>query len=611
MTESSKTACFFAAALGAVGLAILSQPSTEEYNVDELRGSLLVEEFDTDAPKRLRITGVNEETGDLNSFEVAELDGVWSIPSKSGYPADATEQMAAAVEGVVGREVLAAIDAGSGEHSTYGVIDPSDTSSDADTGFGTHVKLTGDEDKVLADLIIGKEVKEAEGQYYVRKANQDVVYLVNIDVDKFSTDFADWIEKDLLGLSTFDVAQIKIDDYTIDTALMLTQSGLRRGITGEERRAKMHLSYDDDASKWQAESLEQFNAAANQYEAFALADDQELNEDALREFKNALDDLVIVDVERKPEGLSADLKAGEDILKRPETLQDLGERGFLPVRESNNPNSDIVLLASEGEITVTLKTGVEYVMRFGDIQLDPNAEAGQEAAEAATNQDDEGLNRYLFVMAQFNEDAIAKPDLEELPEFPTDESAAEETDSEADSDEPDTEESDGEAEDSEETDGESDPEAETPEASDSKAEIEAERKRIEQNNKRAQEAYDEKVAEGKQRVEELNARFGDWYYVIPNDVFKKVHLSREDVVKQAEKPEGEEQDEEPSSPAASLSTPGAPIPGLPDLGIGSESENSDSDEPAAESGDSTPSAESAEAPEGGEASDDVEEAAQP
>lgn len=613
MTESTKTACFFAAALGAVGLAILSQPSTEEYNVDELRGSQLVEEFETDAPKRLRITNLNEETGDLNAFEVAELDGVWSIPSKSGYPADATEQMAAAVEGVVGREVLAAIDAGSGEHATYGVVDPADTAADADTGFGTRVKLTGDEDKVLADLIIGKEVKEAEGQYYVRKANQDVVYLVNIDVDKFSTDFADWIEKDLLGLSTFDVAQIKIDDYTIDTALMLTQSGLRRGITGEERRAKMHLSYDDEASKWQAESLEQFNAAANQYEAFTLSDDQELNEDSLREFKNALDDLVIVDVERKPEGLSADLKAGEDIMKRRETLQDLSERGFLPVRESDNPNSDIVLLASEGEITVTLKTGVEYVMRFGGIQLDPNAEAGQEAAEAATNQDDEGLNRYLFVMAQFNEDAIAKPDLEELPELPNDEPAAEETDGEADSDEPDTEEADGEAEDSEETDGESDSEAETPEASDNTAEIEAERKRIEQNNKRAQEAYDEKVAEGKQRVEELNARFGDWYYVIPNDVFKKVHLSREDVVKQAEESEGEEQEDQPSSPAASLSTPGAPIPGLPNLGIDTETESSSSDEPAAEPNDSTPAEEAAEAeaPEGVDASDAVEESTQP
>jgi len=604
MTESSKTACFFAAALGAIGLAILSQPSTEEYNVDELRGSQLVEEFETDAPKRLRITNMNEETGDLNAFEVAELDGVWSIPSKSGYPADATEQMASAVEGVVGREVLGTIDAGSGEHATYGVVDPADTTTDADSGFGTRVKLTGDEDKVLADLIIGKQVKEAEGQYYVRKANQDVVYLVNIDVDKFSTDFANWIEKDLLGLSTFDVAQIKIDDYTVDTALMLTQSGLRRGITGEERRSKMHLIYDDEASKWQAESLEQYDASTNNYAAFTLGDDKELNEDSLREFKNALDDLVIVDVERKPEGLSADLKAGEDIMKRRDTLQDLSERGFLPVRESDSPTSDIVLLASEGEISVTLKTGVEYVMRFGDIQLDADAQAaaGQEAAEAASNQDDEGLNRYLFVMAQFNEDAIAKPELEELPELPADEPAStdsanedaseneagnDEAESEDDATDPEDEDSQDEAPQDEET-AESEPEADSEEpATPSLEEVKAERERIEQNNKRAQETYDEQVAEGKKRVEELNARFGDWYYVIPNDVFKKVHLSRDDVVKDAEKPEGE-QEEVSDAPAASLNTPGAPIPGLPDLGINADS---DTDPTAEEGGEAVEAAE--------------------
>lgn len=582
MTESTKTACFFAASLGAIGLAILSQPSTEDFDVDELRGTQLVEEFATDAPKRLRITNLNEETGDLNAFEVAEVDGVWAIPSKSGYPADATDQMAAAVEGVVGREVLGTIDAGSGDHATYGVIDPTDSSADADTGFGKRVRLSGADDKVLADLIIGKQVKDADGQYFVRKANQDVVYQVNIELDKFSTDFADWIEKDLLGLSTFDVAQIAIDDYTIDTTLMLTQQGLRRGITGEERRSKMHLIYDDDESTWQANSLEEFDDSAGDYKEFALGDNQELNEDALREFKNALDDLVIVDVERKPEGLSADLKAGEDIMKRRDTLQDLSERGFLPVRESNNANSDIVLLASEGEITVTLKTGVEYVMRFGDIQLDASAQASQTGEDAQREEptDDEGLNRYLFVMAQFNAGAIEKPELEELPELPaedtTDESVAEEEEAET-SESAAGGDDESDAADSEPAATENDEAKEDPAAK--RAEIEAERERIEKSNKRAQEEYDEKVAEGKERVGELNDRFGDWYYVIPNDVFKKVHLSKEDVVKAKEQPESEE--ENGDQPDASLNTPGAPIPGLPNLGI-DVSETQDETAPEAE-----------------------------
>ena len=182
MSELNKTTFFFVAALASIALALFTRPSTEEYNVDELRGKELVEEFDPDAPKRLSITTMDEETGDLQAFEVAEIDGVWTIPSKSGYPADATEQMAAAVEGVVGREILAANPIGAGDHATFGVVDPTDTT--ADEGFGTHVRLSDEDDNVLADLIIGTEVTDADGQYWVRKAKQDVVYAVEIDLEK-------------------------------------------------------------------------------------------------------------------------------------------------------------------------------------------------------------------------------------------------------------------------------------------------------------------------------------------------------------------------------------------------------------------------------------------
>ena len=51
-------------------------------------------------------------------------------------------------------------------------------------------------------------------------------------------------------------------------------------------------------------------------------------------------------------------------------------------------------------------------------------------------------------------------------------------------------------------------------------------------------AYEAKVAAGKQKVKELNDRFADWYYVISNDSFDKLRLSRADLVKaKAKKPE--------------------------------------------------------------------------
>ncbi len=567
MSELNKTTIFFVAALAAIALALFTRPSTQEYNVDELRGTTLVEEFPAEAPKRLSITSLDAETGDLQAFEVAEIADVWSIPSKSGYPADATEQMAAAVEGVLGREVLTATPIGAGDHSTYGVVDPTDTS--ADEGFGTHVRLSDKDDKVLADLIIGKEVTDSDGHYWVRKAKQDVVYEVEFDLDKFSTDFADWIEKDLLGLSTFDVSQVNIDDYTIETEIYLRGGRLERGIL-EDRRERMHLVYDDE-SNWQAETLETYNKGDKTYEAFTLEENQELNEDSLRELKNALGDLEIVDVERKPDGLSSDLSAGDDFMNNNEALRSLARRGFLPVAaDPADPTKGLMLLSSEGEIVVTLKDGVEYVLRFGDLQLDPSAESGTDKPDTETDEesdpDVEGLNRYLFVMARVNESAIPKPELEALPELPP----------EGDSDSEDTNEAaDSEAAD-EATNGQDPGDDETADdkAKDKKPtreEVEAERKRIEENNKRAEEEYQEKIEEAKERVDELNQRFGDWYYVIPNDVFKKIHLGRDQVVKTNEPEPSDDAEGGDDSNASVLGAPGTALPGLPSTGPAVES----------------------------------------
>jgi ABC-type Zn2+ transport system substrate-binding protein/surface adhesin len=45
------------------------------------------------------------------------------------------------------------------------------------------------------------------------------------------------------------------------------------------------------------------------------------------------------------------------------------------------------------------------------------------------------------------------------------------------------------------------------------------------------------MKEGKEHVEKLNAHFADWYYVIADDVYQKVHLGRQKIVKKKEKKE--------------------------------------------------------------------------
>ncbi len=584
MTEMTKTSLFFALALGAIALAVLTRPSASDFDVDEMRGQMLFSDttFEGDKAKRLRITTVNEESGDRRVFEVNQADGIWTIPSKSNYPADATQQMGEAVEGLTGKEILTIESSNSGSHAQFGVVDPTDTS--AATGHGTRVQLFDEKDKPLADLIIGKQDKD--GNRYVRRGGQDQVFLVNVDEESFSTDFRDWIEKDLLQFSPFDVAEVAIDDYAI--AIVNTPQGPRFSL---DPRVKMELQFDDMSSEWSPKRLEEFDRRTGEYKPFELKENQQLNAETLRELKNALDDLVIVDVERKPQGLSADLQAGEEFMNNDEAKLSLYERGFYPLTTEEG----IRLLSGEGEIVVTLKTGVEYVLRFGDLQLDLMGDGAEPQKDGEQGADDaEGVNRYLFVMARLNEGMIEKPMLEPLPELPAEEAteadapedaaAATEGEEGAASDEATPDEGAteaGEGEDSAE--GEADKPKDDA-AAKARAEIEQQRKIVEEANKKREAGYQKKLDEGRKRVEQLNARFGDWYYVIPNDVFKKIHLGREQLV--TDKPKEDR--------GAAGGGPAIPGISLPDLGL-------DADVPAGEPATEGPEGEAAD----GEMSDEA------
>ena len=104
-------------------------------------------------------------------------------------------------------------------------------------------------------------------------------------------------------------------------------------------RSEMTLAYNDTDAKWSAEKLQKFDDATKSYVDFKLAEDEELNNETLNALKTALDDLQIVDVVRKPQGLSNDLKAGADFMNNVEALQNLVSKGFIPAQCARNRRS--------------------------------------------------------------------------------------------------------------------------------------------------------------------------------------------------------------------------------------------------------------------------------
>jgi hypothetical protein len=509
-----KTAVFLLGGNGMLILGAAMQPRFKSRKVEPQEERVLFPDLSSAAKAAsLEIVKYDEGLATLAPFKVVQSGGVWVLPAHQNYPADAKDQLAAAATELVDLKVLDVVSSSPADHETFGVIEPDpERIKPGMTGIGELVEIRDAAGTKLARLIIGKEDKRPAGGMpasgrtlrFVRKAGQDPVYRIEIDTSKFTTRFDDWIEKDLLKLSPWDVRQLVLDDY----ALGAVESGGRIRVE-QNRKSRIDLAYDDKDAKWSLVKLESFAGGKTPKEE-KLPEGQELASGKLNDLRNALGDLKIIDVARKPAGLSADLKAEEKFTGDQEAVASMQQRGFLPLKSGE-------ILSTDGETTVGMKDGVEYVLRFGagttvageEKKAEPQ-EGGADAGETA--------GRYLLVMARFNESLLEKPKLEPVPDAPAEEKkagadakAAEKKD-------------DGAAEKLKEAD-----EAEAK----AQAALE-EKRRVERENRRKQDDYDEQVKAAQKRVRELNNRFADWYYIVSNKEYAKIHLTRDGIVQKKE-----------------------------------------------------------------------------
>lgn len=399
MKEPQKTGIFAAIAIVALVAALLTQPqrsTVDRSGAKAMVGKELFPEFkDPLEASSLSLVKFDETLGTIDEFEVRKDNqtGVWIIPSHAGYPADAETQMRDAATLFVGMKVLGLASESREDHSLYGVVEPNvNQLKVGDQGVGLLVKIKDTKDKDLAGLIVGKEIANQPGRRFVRIPTQDATYDVQIDTTPLTTQFGKWIEKDLLNLSSFDIAGLGIRDYSVAVG-----DG-NEVILSQQYDADLVL--DSETSKWKIQNWVGYRDGTPFPQQ--IPDGLAANDSRLNEVKNALDQLEIVDVERKPAGLSADLKADKDILQKmtPDFIS-LREKGFLPIRRSGNETE---LLSTSGELLVTLNDGVQYTLRFGNLVGDQ------------TKSDADALSRALMVVAKLDESRFPPPELQPLPE---------------------------------------------------------------------------------------------------------------------------------------------------------------------------------------------------
>jgi Domain of unknown function (DUF4340) len=468
--DIKKTLAYVAVALVMASVALYARyDRSSRPEVFDDQGKKFFDDFDPNTCTSLEVIDYDPAIASVLPFKVSLKDGNWVIPSHHDYPADARQRLVDTATGVIGLTKDSIRSDRSEDHEAFGVIDPLDVKATTLRGIGKRVTLRDVTDKVLADFIIGNEVKDHPDQRYVRDPRLKRTYGVKVKAD-LSTRFADWIETNLLKLDATRVRKVVIDHKSFDLEN-------RQVIPGDS----ITLERKDANSTWTVSDT---------------PPDKEPNTETLLAMSKALGDLKIAGIRPKPEGLTDDLKQapGEIKPKTQEALVSLVRKGFFPLSAG--------MLSSKGIVTVTTDEGIVYTLRFGEVLIaagnelsagtepSKSAKALEKAAGKPSDESSEG--RYLFVTAAFD------PDLLPPPPPPTEDDKF-----------PDDPFSYGEGENKL-----------LPVSSAARAKAE-----------KLQKDRDDAIAEGKKRAKELSDRFAAWYYVTPGDSYKTIVLDRPNLIR--------------------------------------------------------------------------------
>ncbi len=368
--ETTKTLIFVAVAAALMGAALVNAPDRRKDEAFSDVGDPFFPGFkDPNDCTSLEVVDYDPETSYRTPFKVQLKDGKWTIPSHYDYPADGKDRLVKTSVGVMDLKKDALRSESVADHEKLGVVDPLDAKATTLKGQGKRVTLKDGSDKVLADLIIGKEVEGHPGQRFVRVPGQKRTYAVNVKLD-LSTRFADWIETNLLKLDAGKVRKVAFNSQKLE----VVGAGRARVIPGEV----VTIERKDGMTPWTLPGV-------------TIPAGKELDTEKLSALTTALGDVKIVGVRTKPAGLTRELGATGDI-KGIDKLDDrtamtlateLARRGFFLVEGGK-------VLSNQGDITVSTEDGAAYTLRFGEAYIasgEALSKGIDEAADAAAKKD--------------------------------------------------------------------------------------------------------------------------------------------------------------------------------------------------------------------------------
>lgn len=338
-SEMLKTGLFAVGAVALVGAASWIEPDSYKAEIYSDTGQTFFPKFtEVDMVKAIEVVDYDEVEAAARPLKVEFRKNRWLLTSHSDYPAEARDRLARTSAALLDLKKDQAVSDRIEDHANYNVIDPLDAKNPSLTGRGKRVTLRDAQGVTLAELILGKAIKEKQGFRYVRVPGQKRTYAVKTEADP-SAKFEDWVEADLLRIGYNDVAKLTLNSYQIDEQM---------GRIINPRR-------------------------------LAMVKDKENWDNQARSIANAVGSLRVAGARPTPPSFAQQLRTGALELTMDMVLS-LRQKGFFI-----SPMG--ALLANEGELTIETVKGLVCTLRFGEL-----------VAEGATGGKQKD-SRYMFVTA--------------------------------------------------------------------------------------------------------------------------------------------------------------------------------------------------------------------
>ncbi len=332
--------------------AAASYPWPEAVTQNAQVSKPLFENYETSAVRGIEIIAYDSDRSDIERIRLKRSGQNWIIPQKSGFDVTGDQRVIEVTRALNDRTVLEVNSDSQTDHVNFGVVDPSDVGvTTARSRLGTKLVLSDRDQKTIAHIIVGDQVKNSPGKYYVRVPGKPTIYTIEFEKGILTSDFAQWVDPNLLELPTDASDGLAISGFAIN-----------------RHRTDQETKKDEPLYRATYEISDQQKL---EVVALSISGKESDSEDLARVLPNGFTESIVrslfglrpTDVEKQNKAVIEFLRqtqTGDD----EKTVSQLAERGFI---YSGYENGGHRFTGTNGELSILRSDGVRFTLAIGEL----------------------------------------------------------------------------------------------------------------------------------------------------------------------------------------------------------------------------------------------------